>query len=352
MRAVIFAPPATGGAGRVLLVIHHLAIDGVSWRFLLDELATAYASPQAPLPAVPSTWARWAQALVREASSEMTRAELGWWEAISAQPLPRDRPAPGCGRADAEASVTTTLEPADTQRLLQDSATAYRTQVNDLLLTALAQTLARWTGSSGATVALEGHGREEIAGAPDMTRTISWFTTLYPVALSLAGAAGDGDAIKQVKEQLRAVPRRGLGYGLLRYCGEAPVRARLAAHGLPELCFNYLGQVDAGAEAAAAGGFFPATESRGADHGPANARAFLIEINAVVAGGALRCDWNYSPEPHDAATIRRLAEDFRTALLRLVAHCVQADAGGLTPSDFPDAQVSQDDLDKLMNRLE
>jgi amino acid adenylation domain-containing protein len=216
MRAVIFAPPATGGAGRVLLVIHHLAIDGVSWRFLLDELATAYASPQAPLPAVPSTWARWARALVREASSETTRAELGWWEAISAQPLPRDRPAPGCGRAEAEAIVTTTLDPADTQRLLRDSATAYQTQVNDLLLTALAQTLARWTGLSGATVALEGHGREEIADGPDVMRTMGWFTTLYPVALSLVGAAGDGDAIKQVKEQLRAVPRRGRGMCLDR----------------------------------------------------------------------------------------------------------------------------------------
>ena len=352
LRAVVFTPAASGGEGRLLLVVHHLAIDGVSWRWLVEELAQAYADPLAPLLAVPGSWTAWTRRLAREAGSDLTRSELAWWEAVTSTPLPRDRANPGRGQTGGEAVVTFALSAADTRRLLQDSAAAYRTHVNDLLLTALAQVLARWTGADRVTIALEGHGREELGDAPDIARTVGWFTTLYPVALSLEGAVGDGDAIKQIKEQLRAVPRRGLGYGLLRYLGEEATQARLAARREPELCFNYLGQVDAGAAEGRKEGFAPAGESRGADHGATNPRAFLIEVNAVVAGGELRCAWNYSPAHHEAATINRVAADFRQALLRLVAHCTQVDTGGLTPSDFPQAQVSQDDLDKLLDRLE
>ncbi len=351
--AGVFGPATAGGEGRLLLVVHHLAIDGVSWRWLIEELALAYADPSVALPVVPTSWATWTRRLAREASSATTQAELPFWETIAAEPLPRDVAATGCGTAGTEATLTASLDAAETRRLLQESATAYRTQVNDLLLTALAQTLARWTGRARTTIALEGHGREEIADAPDITRTIGWFTTLAPVTLSLEGATGDGEAIKQVKEQLRAVPRRGLGYGLLRYLGPDDARRRLAAKAEPELCFNYLGQVEAGTSAdGRAAGFAAAPESRGADHGPANPRAFLLEVNAVVAAGGLRCTWSYSPEHHRAETIRGLAEDFCRSLRQLVAHCVQAEAGGLTPSDFPEAQVSQDDLDKLLDRLE
>lgn len=352
LRAGVFSPTTPGDEGRLLLVVHHLAIDGVSWRWLIEELAQAYTDPSAVLPAVPTAWSTWTRRLAREAFAETTCRELPFWEAMTVEPLPRDQPTAGRGNAGEEAILTVALGAAETKRLLQDSAAAYRTQVNDLLLTALAQTLARWTGRSATTIALEGHGREEIAGAPDITRTIGWFTTLAPVTLSLEGAAGDGDAIKQVKEQLRAIPRRGLGYGLLRYLGDADTRARLAVRGEPELCFNYLGQVDAGTGEGRSAGFAAAPEARGADHSPANPRAFLIEVNAVVAAGELRCTWHHSPAHHTATTIRRLAEDFQHNLSRLVAHCVQGGAGGLTPSDFPEAQVSQDDLDKLLDRLE
>lgn len=351
LRAVAFAGEP-GSEGRLLLVIHHLAIDGVSWRWLLEELGAAYADERAALPSVPTSWTAWTQRLAREAASAETRAELAGWMTITPTPLPRDRAVLGRGTSGEEAVVTIALAPEDTRRLLQASGEAYRTQANDLLLTALARVLGRWAGADGFTFALEGHGREDLPGGSDITRTVGWFTTLYPVALTLDGCVDDGAAIKQVKEQLRAVPRRGLGYGLLRYLGDEGTRAQLSARGEPDVCFNYLGQLDAGGTAGGVGGFAAAGEDRGADHGPSNPRTFLLEINAAVAEGELRCAWHYSPAHHDAATIRRQAEAFRAELLRLIAHCVDGGTGGLTPSDFPDAEVSQADLDKLLDRLE
>lgn len=351
VRAVVF--PATAAAsGRLLLVIHHLAIDGVSWRWLLEELGQAYRDDHAPLPPVPVSWAAWTRLLAREAASATTRAELPAWAAITPTRLPRDREGKGRGLSADEAVVTVTLTSGETQRLLQQSGEAYRTQANDLLLAALARVLARWAGVDGFTLALEGHGREDVPGGADITRTIGWFTTLYPVALGLGGDPGPGEVIKRIKEQLRAVPRRGLGYGLLRQLGEPAVRSQLAAAGDPDVCFNYLGQVDAGPAAGAATGFAAASDDRGPDHGAENPRTFLLEINAAVAGGELRCAWHYSVAHHDEATIRRQAEAFRTELLALIAHCVDGGEGGLTPSDFPDAEVSQEDLDRLLGRLE
>jgi len=344
LRAVIFEPEAGAGEGRLLLVAHHLIIDGVSWRVLLDELARAYAG--VTITATSDGWKAWTQALAAEAAQAETMAERDYWSAVPmGESLPRDTDRPDRGYVADESEVVTTLSSDETTALLQAAGVAYRTQINDLLLAALAEALRNWTGRRQHVITLEGHGREAIAGAPDVGETLGWFTTFFPLALEAndADLADWGTLIKAVKEQLRAVPRRGLGYGLLHHLGVP------AGEPLPELVFNYLGQLDA---APAVTGFRAAHEPRGSDRAANNARPFLIELNAAVTAGHLRCNWAYSAAHHRAETIAQLATAFDTALRAIIAHCTSGEAGGFTASDFSAADVSQSDLDKLFDRLQ
>ena len=250
--------------------------------------------------------------------------------------------------------------------LLSRSGAAYNTETQELLLCALAQTIEKWTGAPTLYVDLEGHGREEIGEEVDVSRTVGWFTSLYPVRLDLPWSAGPGEAIVAVKEQLRRIPQRGLGYGLLRYLGPADAIATLAAAPEPEITFNYLGQfdhvlrpaapapaatgVDVGGSGSAAG-LGPAPETAGRDRANANRRTHLLDVTAAVAGGRLSVSWTYNRSAHDAATIQQLADWYVEALAALIAHCVSPEAGAYSPSDFPLAELDQRQLDKVLKKV-
>ena len=224
--------------------------------------------------------------------------------------------------------------------------TVYRTQINDALLTALATTLQRSTGGSSFLVDLEGHGREDIGGDLDLSRTVGWFTALFPLRLELAAGIGIGAALKSIKEQLRNVPNRGLSYGLLRYCGaDLAQRAALADGQRAQLLFNYLGQFDqvtSGSEL-----FAFASESTGLWHAPNGRRTHAVEVLAQVRDNKLRIDWNFSEKQIHRASIERLAADFISTLQDIIRHCREADAGGRTPSDVPLAPLVQAEVDQL-----
>ncbi|HEY4572345.1 MAG TPA: condensation domain-containing protein, partial [Thermoanaerobaculia bacterium] len=274
------APFLLGGDERLFLVAHHLVVDGVSWRILLDDLKTAYQG--LPLPARTTSWKRWAERLAEYAGSAEVRSELPYWLADAAAPLPQDGGEAGLGFA------TAALGREATRALLGEAPAAYATQVNDLLLAALVQTFARWTGEPRLRFDLEGHGREEIAPDLDLSRTVGWFTTIFPMTLSASPDAAPGDLIRGVKEALRAVPRRGLGYGLLRYLAAAP---ELAAVPDPEVAFNYLGQLDAAL--GGAGSWELAPEPTGPTQSPRQRLRHAVEVNAWVLGGELRVSWAY-----------------------------------------------------------
>ena len=346
LRAVVFVPE-TGGEGRLLVVAHHLVIDGVSWRILLAELAAAYGGERLP-PAAP-TWAAWTHALAAEAESAESQAERTHWRGVpAAEAFPRDFATTGAGVVADEKTIEVALTAAETAALLHDAGAAYRTQGHELLLAATAQALRGWTGRAAHTILMEGHGRETVADAPDVSGVLGWFTTLFPVRITAEGGE-PGEWVKTVKEESRAVPRRGLSYGLARTQGATDGQAALAAQAWPELAFNYLGQLDAESGPA---GFRAATEARGADRAAGNARAFLLECNAAVSGGVVRCAWTYSRAHHRAETIAALAAGQLAALRAIIAHCTTAGAGGFTPSDFSADDVSQKDLDKLFERLQ
>ena len=357
VRGVLF-DLGTGRLGRLLIVVHHLVVDGVSWRILLEDFQTAYEhlleGARPVLPPKTTSFGRWAGCLADQARSRALGAEAVHWLAVaqsSGPPLPAD--GDGENLESSASSIEASLDRAETLALLQEVPAAYRTEINDVLLTALLQAFERWTGRRDLLVDLEGHGREAILEELDLSRTVGWFTTVFPVRLALpAGAAGSrpGDALKAVKEQLRAVPGRGIGYGLLRYMGGDPEVARKLAEGeQAEVSFNYMGQLDRTVGETSAFGW--AAESAGPSHGPHGRRSHAIEVNAQVAEGRLEVEWTFSENRHRRSTIESVARDYIEALRRLIEHCRARGVAGFTPSDFPQAGLSQKQLDELLARL-
>src|SRR6266508_2451242 len=352
---VIYFDCGRGRAGRLLMVIHHLAVDGVSWRILLEDLQRGYeqwrAGQSVRLPAKTSSFKQWAERMRAEVEAGLFDHELSYWtRMLPVKPLPVDHRGGAVHLVETRQAVVSQLSREQTQALLQEAPGVYHTRINEVLLTCLAQVLSQWTGTRRVMVDLEGHGREQVEaleGSVDVSRTVGWFTTIFPVALELGAAgSGIGDELKRVKEQLRAIPGRGIGHGWLRYArsGEAGERMRRMAEA--EVSFNYLGQVDQVLEP---GGIFSeAGESGGATRSKKGKRSHQLEITAIVKGGRLVLQWIYSPEAHERRTIEELAGRFEEAVERVIEHCREPEAGGYTPSDFPLARLTQEEVDRLV----
>jgi len=343
---------AEGGEGdRLLLIAHHLLIDGVSWRLLLEDFELLYRgrlAGEAPeLPPKSTSYGRWSEALAEWARSRAGGEAAGFWLETAARvpgALPIDHET---GRDDVAsvAGVAVTLDEEETRALLQQVPAAYRTQIGDVLMTALAQSFAGFTGERRLWVELEGHGREEISAELDLSRTVGWFTSVFPVLLDLEGVEGMGEALMAVKETLRAVPERGLPFDVLRHLGDAELARRLAELPEPEVGFNYLGQLD---DAVAEGRLFrSARESAGDAHDARASRPRRIEVNGAVSSGRLWLRFTYSRNRHRKETIEALAERFAESLRALIAHCLTPGVGGVTPSDFPLAGLDRPTLDRL-----
>ena len=337
LRAVLVS--MADGAQRLLLVVHHLVVDGVSWRILLEDLQQAYRN--AALPAKTSAYQDWAQQL--QAHALTLGNQLPYWQAQTASAdLPCDNPQGGLqNRLGSKLEIRLSAE--HTRQLLQDAPAAYRTQVNDLLLTALARVVSRWSGQPAALIQLEGHGREDLFDTLDLSRTVGWFTSLFPVRLQADGELSA--AIKSVKEQLRAVPHKGIGYGLLRYLGTPDARQALSNLAAPRITFNYLGQFDRQFNESAL--FVPATQGSGQAQDPEAPLANWLTVEGQVYGGELALQWGFSREMFEVATVQQLADDYQQELLALIAHCVDPKQGGLTPADVTLAQLTQPQLDEL-----
>jgi non-ribosomal peptide synthase protein (TIGR01720 family) len=241
---------------------------------------------------------------------------------------------------DTVEQITVSLNEVETQALLNEVPSSYQTQINDILLTALVQSFAQWTGEKQLLLDLEGHGREELFTAVDLSRTVGWFTSQFPVLLDISTIANEsGAAIKAVKEQLRQIPQQGIGYGLLRYLN-ADTAVQLETLPQAQVIFNYLGQFQ-NLTMAPLLGF--------ADENPRNIFThcfYLVEINSTITEAQLEVTWNYRQDIFQSSTIERLAQNFIIALQTLITHCQSG--GGYTPSDFSTTDLSQNELDDIL----
>ncbi|MEM1394198.1 MAG: condensation domain-containing protein, partial [Cyanobacteria bacterium P01_H01_bin.150] len=341
---------------RLLILIHHLAVDGVSWRILLEDLETLYEQlsqgKKAQLPAKTTSFKYWSRCLQEYAQSAILQQEWDYWLRESWQqiaPLPVDF-SDGDNTVASGRNISISLTVEQTQALLKEVPKAYNTQINDVLLTALVQAFSQWTGNNSLLLALEGHGREEIFDDVDLSRTVGWFTSIFPVLLDLGKVSHPLEALKSLKEQLRSIPSKGMGYGVLRYLSQDIAKVELLRSlPQPEVVFNYLGQFDQTFSNSSI--FKTSQDSQGQTRSLWNRETYMLSINALIIDNQLKVNWTYSQKIHRQSTIEQLAQGFIEALQILVTHCQSPETGEYTPSDFPEADLSQEQLERFLRKI-
>ncbi|MBA6304371.1 non-ribosomal peptide synthase/polyketide synthase [Colwellia sp. MB02u-14] len=336
---------------RLFITCHHLVIDGVSWRILLDDLFSFYNQAKSgqtiELQAKSTSVLDWSHGLAEYAMSSKVVQQLGYWKAIannSYAPIPQDFEN-GSNTVDSTERLSFELDIADTTALLKKIPEVYRTRINDILLTALSQTLCNWMDSETCLISLEGHGRELVNDSFDVSRTVGWFTNLFPVALP-ACSNDMRQSILSIKEHLRSIPNNGIGYGALRYLhSDDEVRASLVVN--PEITFNYLGQFDN--LDASKSWLSSATEEKAPNQDLNGKRHSLIDVGGAVFNGKFQITWSYSNAYFDSATIEKLGSDYIQALKSIVLHCQEPLSGGVSPSDYPLLNITQSQIDTIQS---
>lgn len=335
---------------QLFITAHHLVIDGVSWQILLRDLQQNYEqlkSGKRPLRQnKPIGCQRWSRLLQNHSQSGAVRQELGWWTAelsSSTATIPIDYD--GNNNADSSCSLSVYLPEDETRRLLHEVPKAYRTEINDVLLAALGQAIARWSIQSSVIIDLEGHGREEVMDGADASGTVGWFTSVFPVLLQMNRESDPGERLKAIKEHLRRIPAKGIGYGLLRYLSsDAAARQKLKSLPQADISFNYMGQLD---RICPSTGLFRILRMDGPMKTSFRKRSHILEIDCYIKDGCLQLQWTYSSELHEQKTIQRLASDFLEELCILIEHCSSRQEAEYTPSDFPLVTLNQRQLKRI-----
>nr|AQM37583.1 nonribosomal peptide synthetase [Myxococcus virescens] len=344
-----------GDSARLALVAHHLVVDAVSWGIIIEDLLTAYSQlsngQQIGLPPKTTSFQHWAKRLEAYAATPNARAELDAWLATAHRDDSDDLPLNDATASDLvrdAGTLVTWLEAEETQLLLNEVPTAYDVKVNEALIAALARTLTGWTGNSTIRIDLEGHGREFLFEDVDLSRTVGWFTALFPLRLHVGARESLRETLARAKDALRRTPRGGIGHGVLRALSpDASIRSRLGAIPNAGIVFNYLGQMGAVPTQGVVRG--RAKEGLGRLHAPGAARPHRIELNAVVeAGQRLRLDWTFGAKVFHKETIERLNAEFHANLRTLIRERAEPAAAVRVASDFPAARLSAKDLKRVL----
>ncbi|HMQ67796.1 MAG TPA: non-ribosomal peptide synthase/polyketide synthase, partial [Ignavibacteria bacterium] len=345
---------------RILIVIHHLAVDGVSWRLIFDDLEVLLnglvKGENAELGTKGSSYRQWYDTLVEYSSSPRLLSQKKYWERVagSYHPLLTDKVYDGNVTARDIKTHSVKLDAAHTQLLLQEVPSVYHTEINDILLCALALTFGEKISGEGITIGLEGHGRESISVNPeagiDTSRTAGWFTSLYPVLLEIKSGSDLDFSIKSIKEQLRNVPDKGLGYGVLKYINNDENLNIGGSKDCWDIVFNYLGQLDN-----IVGGskwFSGADESSGSFRSEDENVREIISINSMVQGGELLLNWSFSSRHFESDSITQLGDRYKSIIEKIISHCIDQKRLGsvYTPSDYGlGKEISVEELDSFMN---
>ncbi|WP_392384187.1 amino acid adenylation domain-containing protein [Marinomonas primoryensis] len=344
----------TSEAGnKLFLVIHHLVVDGVSWRIILDDLQLIYRQFKQGLPLVleekTASYQQWGQWLTSDRVMSSVESERPYWQKslsdlAAVPPIPKDGAAHNKGQRG-EKLLTLTVE--QTQALLKDTQQAYGTEVQELLLSALLLGLDEWRKTreqysddyAPLSLTLETHGRDGLDGHLEVSQTLGWFTSNYPLVLN-AERGEIGDLICAVKEKIRAVPNKGMGYGLLKWFSPEQLDHREVS---PEILFNYFGQLDQMMDADSAFSF--SSQATGEDGSFDHMQSYAIALNGRVKNDQLSFDFNFDLTALSPAAVSDMIDAITRALQQIIEHCSARDAVRLTPADVPLANVKQQDLD-------
>ncbi len=350
-RVVLFEDKQ-GPTNYLLLTIHHMAVDGVSWRIILDDLAKFYADTEAgkqpQLAGKTSSFQQWGEALYRYAQSdELTQQHEYWLQEAKVKPanLPIDKQEVLSNRVADSRQVTIGLNAQKTSILLNECTAAYRTQINTILLSALYLGLKNWADGHTFRIDLEGHGRESIDSQVDTSQTLGWFTTLFPVNLSAVPDADVHQTIQSVKETLRLIPDKGIGFGLLRWLRKDQQIINAYEDHSAAIAFNYLGQFDQVLDED--NPFSAVSCSTGPDIGGERNRPHDIAFNGLVKDGELKFSIGFNGLQFEERTIEKLADYVMSGFEQVIEHCHTQKHSGVTPHDFPLAQISAAQLETI-----
>jgi non-ribosomal peptide synthase protein (TIGR01720 family) len=335
---------------RLFVAAHALGVDGISWRVLLEDLEACAADGDARLPARGTAYRDWAARLEEHAASGALDAEGAWWACAlrpGAAPLPVDDPAAADTRST-ERTLSVGLNADETDALLHRLPASCAIQPHEVLIAALARALGDWAGGSQVLLELRTHGREAPFADVDLSRTVGSFACGFPVRLALPGG-DEGAVLRAVREQLRAVPGRGQGYGVLRHLRAGPAGEALRARPGPRVSFHWIGTPEQawthhalfGPGAGAPPPLYPADAPR----------PFALEVSAIVVDGRLRADWTHGG-PHRPETVQALADAWLRTLRAMMSHALDARGAGLPPSGAPGPSPAQDELDDALAGLE
>jgi amino acid adenylation domain-containing protein/non-ribosomal peptide synthase protein (TIGR01720 family) len=335
----------------LLVAIHHLVIDGISWRILFEDIENLYRRYQngkpLELPLKTDSFKLWSERLSQYADSEAFLKEKTYWlrlESTPPPPLPLDF-AEGEHHIKDSRTVSWELSERETQLLLGPVNDAFGTELNDILLTALGLALKATFGNDKFSIAMEGHGREEILPGVDVSRTVGWFTCVYPLFLDFSYDSSLSRQIKEVKESLRRVPHKGIGHGILKYLTAAAHKKKGDFKLQPQVSFNYLGQFDA--DVAQMSSFSLSKRSRGNEWSPNLRLEYPLSVIAMVVDKSLRLSVAAGKNQVKAERLNALKEHYRHALGRLISYCETRTQREITPSDLTYRALSIDALDGL-----
>lgn len=332
----------------LFIAVHHLVVDGVSWRILFEDImngiATLERGEEIVLPKKTNSFKQWTTTLSQYANTEVALQEYDYWMKVDQHVTQPTALKSVATNTEEQATILTAqLDSVYTEKLMKEAHNAFHTEINDLLLTALYRTIVPWDNSNTMAIYLEGHGREEIIPGMDLSRTVGWFTTLFPVCLASNGTTIAAQ-LMDVKETLRKIPNKGIGYGILKYMtNQVMVGKEIKLQRNPGILFNYLGELQKdGANTIAL-----ASKETGIYHCPKATRETLLDFNLILQDGRLNIYVTIHQQLLEDEQMKRLADVYVSKLKEVIDCCLAITESVYTPSDFPLASLTQQQLDAL-----
>ena len=335
----------------LLIVVHHMVIDGVSWRILIEDLNTCYECIEKgntiKLPKKTLSYKEWNEKLYEYANSKKILDEKEYWYKIlntRTDVIKKDIDSDKVATFGESKDIVINISKEDTKALLTKVNKAYNTEINDILLSSLGLAINKWCASKKILVSLEGHGRENIIKDAVIDRTIGWFTSVYPIILDVNNKENISDVIKYTKEMLRHVPNKGIGYGILKYLSKFNMDSSNKKEA--QVSFNYLGEFK---DINKKQKFKFSNLQSGESIDLSNKKLNSIEINSSIMDGELSFEFNYAVTEYKDETIKELSEIFKDELIKIIRYCCSVNHTERTPWDYGDKDLTIEDLNIILN---
>jgi non-ribosomal peptide synthase protein (TIGR01720 family) len=341
----------SAGGDRLLIVIHHLVIDTVSWRILLEDIEKLYSQYNSgqnlQLPFKTDSFKIWSERLTGYATSETLLKQKSYWTAVSKElkPVLKADQAEKSNLLSDSGTAVIRISEENTGILLKNTNSVFNSRINDILLTAVAVSIYECFGCSSIPVAMEGHGREELFQDISINRTVGWFTSMYPLILEVAPAGDDPSArVERIRQITAAVPDNGVGYGILKHLSTDTALSDIRSASLPQISFNYLGQFDTDIQN---NSYSMAEESLGNTLSNNKHRLFEIDFNAMVMYGVLQVSVIYGKNRFATKTIETICDSLEQTLLAIAAYCAGMDGKQPEVAGFTYKGLTVSDIDSI-----